>query len=301
MSEHPIVFGEYEHLVGVISESSTGEPPAPVGVIFLTSGMLHHVGPFRLYVLMANQLARSGIASLRFCLSGIGESLGVGDSHSSLERAVCETRQAMDVLQDRFGIHQFILFGLCSGADDGMHIATEDKRVIGVSLMDGCGYPTWGFYWRRYAVRMPMRMLNPRCWFLWASRLRRRQMVQANTLTGGDDIREFPPRRIAEQNLQALVNRGVEMQFIYTGGVPRYYNHASQFWGMFPNLRSLSRIQVVYFPQLDHVARLAEDRQQIIVESTRWMECISRRSRTACDVDGNQAVEVAPLLNASGT
>ncbi len=281
MNDNPIVFGKYDHLMGVLTNPNSEDPPARVGVIFLTSGMLHHVGPFRLYVLMANQLARSGIASLRFCLSGIGESLGVGDGHSSLERAVLETRQAMDAMQDRLGIKRFILFGLCSGADDGMHVATQDTRVIGVSQMDGCGYPTLGFYWRRYALRIPMRLLNPQCWKLWAGRLRRRQMVHSKTLTGGEDIREFPPRKIAEQELQSLVNRGVELQFIYTGGVPKYYNHAEQFWGMFPSLRSQSRIQVLYLPQVDHVARLAEDRKQIISESIRWMENVARRSSSA--------------------
>ncbi len=59
-----------------------------------------------------------GLASFRFDLSGIGESLPIGASGCSLERATTEIRQALDWLETQHGFKQFALFGLCSGADD---------------------------------------------------------------------------------------------------------------------------------------------------------------------------------------
>jgi hypothetical protein len=277
MNETALVFGKYQHLVGVATDVVEGTPRAGVGVVFLTSGMLHHVGPFRLHVLMARRLAQAGIASLRFCLSGIGESLGVGGSETSLQRAAHEAGAAMDWMAKEWGIEQFILFGLCSGADDSIATALQDPRVVGVAAMDGCGYPTRGFYWRRYAIRLPLRMLSPQFWRLWFGRLMHRREEVPRTLVGGEDLREFPGRMQAEYELQQLVDRGVQLYFFYTGGVPKYYNHLRQFKEMFPRLESRGQIKVDYHQHLDHVARLSEDRQFVVQQFTDWIRGVVDR------------------------
>ena len=75
MHEKVVAFGEGNRLVGVLSEpmipSASG---SPVGVVFLNSGLLHHVGPFRLYVDIARNLAELGLVSLRFDIGGLGDS-----------------------------------------------------------------------------------------------------------------------------------------------------------------------------------------------------------------------------------
>ena len=145
--DHAVVFGKYQNLVGTVTEP-IGEPSS-VAAIFLTAGMLHHAGPYRLHVDLAHEVSKSNMLSIRFDLSGIGESLGVGQGGQSIDRAANETAQAMDYLSEKYGIKKFVLFGLCSGADDSVHTALTDKRVVGVVALDGCGYRTKRFYWHR--------------------------------------------------------------------------------------------------------------------------------------------------------
>ncbi|XZE54118.1 lipase [Planctomycetaceae bacterium SH139] len=285
MHETPHVFGTYENLVGVYTPAEV-TTVNDIGVIMLTPGMLHHVGPFGLHVELARGLAAQRIPSLRFCLSGIGESLAVGAAGESTQRAVDEVRQAMDFLQSTYGLRRFILFGLCSGADDSVNVALADERVIGTVLLDGCGYRTVGFYFRKYGTQLPRKIARRA--LRWGSRMRgwsSRVFWQASasheddfaaaptssTLPAGDDVREFPNRRQAERELQQLVDRGVEMLFLYTGGVGQYFNHRQQFSAMFPKLKTHGKIEVHYFEQLDHVVRLAEDRRFVVNQLVHWI------------------------------
>jgi len=273
MNETPHVFGTYENLVGVYTPAEA-TTVGDIGVIMLTPGMLHHVGPFGLHVELARGLAAQRIPSLRFCLSGIGESLAVGAAGESTQRAVDEVRQAIDFLQSTYGLQRFILFGLCSGADDSVNAALADERVIGAALLDGCGYRTVGFYLRKYGTQLPRKIA--RRVLRWGSRIGARgddsaAVPTSPTLPAGDDVREFPTRRQAERELQQLVDRGVEMLFLYTGGVGQYFNHRRQFSAMFPQLRSHGKVEVHYFEQLDHVVRLAEDRRFVVNQLVHWI------------------------------
>ena len=267
----PLVFGEYQNLVGVTCEPSCPtDHIEPTAVVMVTPGMLHHVGPFRLHVHLARNLAHDGYVSMRFDLSGIGESLAVGASGNSLDRAASEIKQAMNALEERFGTRQFVLFGLCSGADDSVHTALTDGRVKGLVLMDGCGYRTWGYWLHKLGRHWPKRLLSPSKWqAAWQPRTTTDAPV---TLQIGDDIREFPPQQTAARQFRTLIDRGVNLKFIYTGGVAQYYNHAHQFWAMFPELRGKSQIDVEYLEPLDHVALLCEDRRLLLDKIRLWVK-----------------------------
>ena len=88
-------------------------------MIFLNSGILHHVGAHRLHVHLARKLAAQGYMAFRFDLSGIGDSVIHMGLNSVVERSVSETQEAMDLLQSNLGADRFILVGLCTGADNG--------------------------------------------------------------------------------------------------------------------------------------------------------------------------------------
>ena len=268
----PIVFGRHDNLVGVVSGLSDRKVGSDIGVVMLTPGMLHHAGPYRLHVELAQALADIGMPSLRFDLSGIGESLAVGSAHCSLDRAADESRQAMDVLSDEFGIQRFVLFGLCSGADDSLHTALRDPRVIGLAMMDGFGYPTKRFYRRRIASHYIPRLLN---WHKWQSIVRRTLGLTTqvpNSLRVGDDIREFPDRDEAAQQLRRLIERDVKLHLIYTGGVGEYYNYAEQYQDMFSDVRFDGNVSSAFFSEMDHVAMLREDRDRLIAEIVGWVD-----------------------------
>ena len=270
MSESAIAFGQFNQLLGVWNEPE--ERRCNTAVIFVTAGMLHHCGPFRLHVDAARELASQGIPSLRFDLSGIGESLPVGSQGTSLDRAASEISEAVDWIGNVTDkgcsgkIEKVILFGLCSGADDSLHTAPLDERIVGLIAMDGCGYRTAGYYLRRIFKFYLPRVLSLAKWKgLWY-RHRQQKKAVPRSLQPGYDVREFPSRRKARQILKALLQRDVRLHFIYTGGSEsgQYYNYDGQFRAMFPKLHRDHRLTHRYFAEMDHVAFLWEDRTRLV-------------------------------------
>ncbi|MFP2897131.1 hypothetical protein [Corallococcus sp. 4LFB] len=75
MRERICTFGPEQSLVGILTEPDPAKvlPEAPA-VVLSNVGLNHHVGPYRLWVELARQLAGRGITTLRFDLSGLGDS-----------------------------------------------------------------------------------------------------------------------------------------------------------------------------------------------------------------------------------
>lgn len=138
MKEQALLFGKAKSLVGIMTKppSSFGGDGLPA-IILLNAGMLHRVGPNRLYVKMARRIAASGYTVLRFDLSGIGDSRIRGDNLPFEKSSVIETREAMDHLSMKGNIDRFILVGICSGADLAYHTACADSRVAGAVMING--------------------------------------------------------------------------------------------------------------------------------------------------------------------
>lgn len=87
----------------------------------------------------------------------------------------------------------------------------------------------------------------------------------------GEDIREFPARLEAERQIGNLLERGVQLQLIYTGGMIDCYSYERQVGDMFPTFRGHSKIRLRYAPKLDHLATLAEDREELLTEVEHWL------------------------------
>jgi hypothetical protein len=92
----------------------------------------------------------------------------------------------------------------------------------------------------------------------------------------GSDIREFPDREQSEATLLGLIDRGMRLQFVYTGGVIDYYSYADQFFDMFPRLVNRSEIAIVYQPRWDHVAMLQEDRIELLQTVVSWFDTTAK-------------------------
>lgn len=287
--ESLVTFGSQNHLVGSYHPSE--KQGRSLGVLCLTAGMLHHVGPSGLHVKLCRSLASTGNAAMRFDLSGIGESLPIAESGTSLQRATSETQQAMDWMQKECGVDRFVLFGLCSGADDALAVAEQDSRVVGISMIDGLGYRTKRFHWERFKLKYLPRMVTPAKWVALATRSIRSKRV-APTLMNGEDIREFPPRDQAAQLLLRLLKRKVEFQLLYTGGVVDYYSYADQFWDMFSELdrrRYEPAVEIHHQPMSDHVLTLRSDREAWIQSIVQWVGRLEMGTS-----DRNSAADVEP-------
>ena len=72
--EMTVLMGRHKSLVGTLPIVAISAVTAPPTVVLLNAGIVHRVGPNRMHVLLARALAAAGIPSLRFDMSGIGDS-----------------------------------------------------------------------------------------------------------------------------------------------------------------------------------------------------------------------------------
>jgi pimeloyl-ACP methyl ester carboxylesterase len=152
MNEQAVQFGSGEaSLVGIITSPAAEVSADRPAVIFLNSGILHRVGPNRLHVRIARELAVAGALSMRIDLSGIGDSPPGSGSATIGERWALETQAAMDHLQATYGARRFILIGNCSGAAVALLTADRDERVVGSVLINLQGPRTYLRYYFKLA------------------------------------------------------------------------------------------------------------------------------------------------------
>ena len=254
--ESALRFGD--GLVGVLTHAR-GDRPAPVGVLLLNAGITRHVGPFRAHVDLARQLAGQGIPVLRFDQSGLGDS--ALPTQATSDRRNREVDAAMRVLAQHTGVERFVLFGLCSGADDAFHVAAADRRVAGAILLDGLAYPTLGF-WLRHAAP---RLLDPRK--LWRYLGSRRKAGPSLA-----DFRDFPSRPDAVRMLADMVARDTRLLFVFTGGAYLYFNHRAQLAACLGRAANAPQVALEFWREYDHTFYLRKHRRVLIDRICGWMQ-----------------------------
>ena len=135
-NEEAIVFGTNVRLVGIVTAPSPARATTEqIGVIFLNAGVVHRVGPSRLYVTLARRLSREGFTGLRFDHSGVGDSQPRDDHLTFDESSVAETVDAMNWLAAERQCRSFVLVGLCSGTLTAFRVAQVDPRVRSLVLL----------------------------------------------------------------------------------------------------------------------------------------------------------------------
>jgi hypothetical protein len=139
MKEEAIHFGGSKTLVGIVTDPDETGSSRPA-VILLNSGIIHRVGPNRLYVSLARRLAQAGFVTLRYDHSGIGDSVIRRDNVPFERSSVLETQEAMAYLASTRGAEGFLLAGICTGAVVAYHTARADRRVLGAVLINGQGF-----------------------------------------------------------------------------------------------------------------------------------------------------------------
>lgn len=105
-------------LFGIMSEPAGGETSLP-WILILNAGAAYRIGPGRLHVTLARQLAQMGYPSLRIDISGIGDSVA-GDPEKENDAyaatAFRDVGLACDYLHEKKPGRPVVLMGLCSGA-----------------------------------------------------------------------------------------------------------------------------------------------------------------------------------------
>jgi Serine aminopeptidase, S33 len=264
--------GRDGNVVGIRSDPprAAGDPaPARPAVILLNAGVLHRVGPHRLHVNLARRLAEAGFPALRLDLSGIGDSDGVPGDLTFRESAVADTRAAMDQLADSLQAPSFILFGLCSGADNSLATAAADPRVAGVVLVDPPAYATVRSLLRRAFRPLP----SPGSLASLATgvlRLARQRFGSGPS--GPEGGRQLPAPAEFGAMLQRLADRDVKILALYSGIHGERYNAPDQLFEAFPALRG--RLDLAWLPHANHVFTLGAHQQELITLVTGW--CVRR-------------------------
>lgn len=136
--ETAIFFGKGARLFGVLTEPDGAVQRERPLLCFLNVGSNHHVGPHRMNVELAREMALHGYLSFRFDAAGLGESRvepGVQENRIYTKDSVADVKSAMNLLGEMRGASRFVLVGLCSGAYLAFHTTIDDLRVAGQVLL----------------------------------------------------------------------------------------------------------------------------------------------------------------------
>ena len=277
MSETPIQFGRDHRLYGILTEP-TGNARRQIGVIFLNAGVVHHVGPHRAYVKLARHVATMGIPALRFDFSGIGDSRRSDDGASFEDQTIRDARSAMEIFERLTGIRRFILVGICSGANNAFTVAQHDARVAGLLLIDGHAYATartliermrqrFQYDARRAATTRLRRYLHRL--LHWSERGPASTAPDQSVQPTASVSR--PSRGLYAQQMQALVDRGVQIHLVYSGSILEAYSYANQFRECFRKEAFVNKVQCTYDPAIDHTLTTLDAQQRLFSLTTAWL------------------------------
>ena len=123
-------FGEGARLFGILARPQQGERPGPLVILF-NAGAVHHVGPNRTTVEIARALAANGIASLRFDLETLGDSVlddAWRENYPYPRTAMRDVANVFEYARDALGYERVVAAGLCSGAHMSFHAALDARH-----------------------------------------------------------------------------------------------------------------------------------------------------------------------------
>ena len=123
-----------------IETRPVGKPPDPTWLVFLTGRAVRHVGPNRIWVRFARELAKEGFATLRLDGRSVGDSDGDGNGLMPNEEYYQE--HIYDDIEDVMlqataqGARQFFMSGICSGATACYQVAWRRNDVRGIVMLN---------------------------------------------------------------------------------------------------------------------------------------------------------------------
>jgi alpha/beta superfamily hydrolase len=296
MSEEIITFGKTRMLVGILHKPEGPAPRADLpAVLLLNAGLLHRVGPNRLYVKIARQLERSGFHVLRFDVWGIGDSQDhAGETKGTF---VDDTLEAFEVLKQRLGATRFMLMGICMGAQIALEVASRDPRVESLVLMEGIYVKS-----ARYHLS---RILSPRKWkriltgeSQMVKRLSKKLLLkhsgnnsdnrQPATESKGSHTSNGNVTLFLDENrdknmkekLGALLERGTKIILIFRDGNEIAYNYRLRKEGDEIFAVGLPRgLDVVFVRFADHTFTPILSQDLLLKAMMRWIEALGLRER----------------------
>jgi O-antigen/teichoic acid export membrane protein len=278
--ETAAVFGSDSSLIGVISDPPPEQASAlKPTIVLLNAGLIHRVGPARLYVRLARAMAARGYVTMRFDLPGRGDSDVRPGAESTAFASFAEVQLAMDYLGAKRGTTRFVLIGICSGAANAVEAAEHDDRVLGAVLINAHAYQTLQSRVRYYLRRLgkasswknTLAGRNP-----LGRKLRNvvsRQKRSDHEMLAANDDTAAVPREAAADVLRRMLGRGVKLFLIYSGGSA--YNYRRQFADAFSDVDFGGKVEVAYIPDADHTFTRLSSQERLEREILSWIDGMS--------------------------
>ena len=294
MSEEIITFGKTRTLVGILHKPEASAPRADLpAVLLFNAGLLHRVGPNRLYVKIARQLERSGFHVLRFDVWGIGDSQDhAGETKGTF---VDDTLEAFEVLHQRLGATRFMLMGICMGAQIALEVASRDARVESLALMEGIYVKSARYHlsrllnarkWKRVITgesqmvkRLRQKLLKPS-----GNNLDQQQSATESkgSTTGNGNVTSFLDEnrdKNMRQKLGALLERGTKIILIFRDGNEIAYNYRLRKKGDEIFAVGLPRgLDVVFVKFADHTFTPLLSQDLLVNAMMKWIEALGQRA-----------------------
>lgn len=276
MFEQTLIVGAENHLVATLASSSRSHDGRSRCVAILSnSGVIPRTGPHRMNVHLARRFAEMGIPSVRFDMTGLGDSRRSSSTLPIVRQWVADTRSVMDVAQSRFECDQFFMVGFCSGAEVAHFVALEDARMRGIVLWDLYAYPTIEsrvrttiFRLRRAGLAGIPNKIVARLNY----RLRALVASQTTDHDSAEKLSTVPHKHEFAARIQRLVDSDVKLLFAYCGGEPDWYNHAGQFRRMFAGHPFVREVAVGYLAKSDHLITQKVAQVAFVQMVEEWLE-----------------------------
>jgi len=280
MKEDIFLLGRYKSLVGVYTpmsskDSATKNNVNNVVVVFLNSGLIHHVGPHRLYVKLARILSKLGISALRVDQSGIGDSSVRPDSLPAQEYATQEVSEILDELKQH-GHNKIILCGICSGASLAVQTAFVDKRVDGVVLINTAADTSNTDLNPQMSAQYYIRrsLWNPKAWVnLFTGRVNYRLLFNSllpalrSMFAVGKNKTSMV--EAARQGLESAMAIGAKLLVVLSDRDAQAFELISD--GV-ADLQQSGQLQIKIFPSADHLFTSLHDQDVLIKLVCDWAE-----------------------------
>lgn len=290
--------------MGIITEAGEAAGNAKTAnlpaVILLNAGIIHRVGPHRLYVKMARRLAAMGFVVLRFDFSGVGDSKVRHDTLPFERSTIREAQDAMNYLSAETGIGRFVLAGICSGADVSLKTACCDPRVVGAVLINaqgeqpGTGDEVRSYFSLRKKAHYVWRgaLLNPKIWMgAVTGKVDYRDIIKVLSfpLRGRSVWKKSVSTSISQYaaDLRSVAQDGARLLLIFSEGDMGLESLREAFGAKLQQLRASGKIDVHVIPQSDHVFTLLGNQERLLALVQDWAHgCFANAERPVAEDDG---------------
>jgi alpha-beta hydrolase superfamily lysophospholipase len=288
-----VLFGEravsLQGMEGICSFPARGKPT--VAVLVLNSGAIHRVGPNRMYVPLARQMAAQGALVLRLDLSGLGESpVRAGEPENTVYAtpAVADVLAAVRWLREQAPGVPVRALGLCSG---GYHAF---KAAVAGAPFDACVVINpLTFFWRpEMAAEL---LLPPHRVSYMATQYLQRSLWSGHSwrklLGGGVDLRiagrivwRFSVRRLRDhvreaarclkmpvrddlaRELAQVAAQGTALHFVFATGDPGHALLLEQGGNMVQRLLARQQLSLRFIPSADHTFTPQAAQEQLMAQ-----------------------------------